>query len=349
MSVVKFEKHWNGATGSATQEGREYAAVYKCVTDDPLDNAQTIIDYVITTGGFELGVSPYNYGNDYDPNSILKGIDPNRLSESNLYWDVVLSYAPIESTENQSQPDASTDGSESTTNPEDWYDRFNIDSMPITIPCEKAVYRGGYKGTADRMLKRGDSVTIPQNSAFVPFSPGIETDIFGQTITRSFYVPSYDNVRSFERLLGHVNDNVVLAVVAQYNFAKTYGKYTLKLNKVGARNEFINGGHWWNCTLEMWWNPLSWRAQIVDRGRYIRQAPGDKDPITGATLSSNDFTKGDAYVKALTDASGNVIDDDVLFDGDGAPLDPERETVYGIWSKAPESTFPISLFSAKTL
>jgi len=99
----------------------------------------------------------------------------------------------------------------------------------------------------------------------------------------------------------------------------------------------------------MWWNPLGWRSQIVDRGRYIRQAPGDKDPITGVTLSPSDFEPGDAYVKAATDSAGNIIDDDLLFDGDGFPLQPGTQPVYGTWSRHPESTFPTSLFNAKTL
>lgn len=326
MAVTSWQLHWNGSTGDTDINGGRYAAVYKASTDSHLDNAKTLVDYVLGTAGFSFD-DTYEYGNDTDTDSFLTRIAPSKVAGSSTLWDVVLNYEPAADS-GQSNPNSDGD---QETDPSQWVESFDTKPVSFTVPVERAIYRGGMKGVSARKLRPGKEI-IPVNSAFIPFVPGIEMEIFGMSITRGFYRANYNAILPFQALQNHINSNVWPAF-ANNGFSKLFSAYTVRLVGTESSYEFINNGFWWKHGIELVWNPLGWRKDICDRGRYRRFSPGDPG------VSPSDFRRGDPELMVITDSNGNPIDDDVRLDGNGQPLEAGGDTVWLTYSVYQESQF----------
>ena len=337
MSVIFFEKHWNGSTGSYSSGSRKYSAIYRLKTDDPLDNAKVIFDYILDSGGGNHAIGEaYEYGNDTDSTSFLRSIEPTRSPNSATHWDVVLNYEPSTTEDKQDQ---NSDGSGNpSTSPDQWYDRFTIDGFTITTPVETAVYHDGFKGQAARARQIG-SIGPVHNSAFMPFSPGLERETEAKIIRRTWYSNTYADLAAMERFEGFVNASPYTINRPDLNFVRLYFAHTVKVKKTGSALEIVNNGLWWHHSIELWVNPFGWRVQIVDRGRYARAWPGDPDG-NGGTISDSDVKRGQAPVREITEINGDPIEDDVLLDGDGQPLRAGAKPVYLTYQKTPEIDFP---------
>lgn len=335
MAVTRWEKHWNGATGRHGSGGASYSAVYRAWTDDPLDNAETIVDYVLGTAGFSIG-DTYAYGNDSDSASFLDSIEPQKLRESSTMWEVVLNYEPVTNEQSQ-QPDSSGNPS---SDPTDWQDTIDENSFTTTLPVEVAMYHSGFIGQAAAM-RRPKSVGPVTNSAGMPFVPGLEREAEVTTVTRQFYSASSAASEALRPYIGSVNVIPYNVSRVDMSYERRWEKLTARVKKVTASYRRVNGFNVWLNTIEIWVQEWGWRAELVDRGRYRRAMPGDEDR-NGNVISSSDVPRvlTQAQVTAIDDWNGDPVADDVLLNGDGQPNKLDAQPVYIVYSKYPEKDLP---------
>ena len=336
MAITRWDKHWNGATGRHGASGASYSAVYRAWTDDPLDNAETIVDYVLTTAGFSIG-DEYAYGNDADADSYLASIEPRRLSESNIMWEVVLNYEPV--TEEQSQqPDSNGDPS---SDPTDWRDSIDESSFTATLPVEYAIYRGGMEGNA-HVERKIDTIGPVTNSAGMPFVPGLVREAEVTVVTRQFYSLTSADSEALRAYIGTVNLIPYNVDRPDLSYSRRWDKYTARIKKVAASFRRVNNFDVWQNTIEIWVQGWGWRAKLVDRGRFRRAFPGDPDGSGGTVTGSiPTISTGKVWVTPILDPlTQEPIADDVLLDGDGQPKRPYQDPFYITYSVYPEKDLP---------
>lgn len=333
MSVVYHNLHWSGATGSISNAGKQYEAVYIIKTDDALDTAQTIIEYFLNTSSLPYLNAYYEYGNDVDKTAYCTSIEPQRDNNVATQWTVTVRFeTPTTEKKNEQTKDGDT-----SDNPIDWRDRIRSGFTQIMIPVEQATYRSGFVGTA-AALRAANTFGAVYNSAFIPFIPGLEREVHIRVIRREWYSDWFDATTAND-FQGKVNSNEYNIVRHDARYNDIWGIYSALVKTYEASLEIVNGFVVWKFAIEFWVNPLGWRRKIVDRGLSARCMAGDPDG-KGGTVSAGDIKDGMPLHRLLLDVNGNPIAEPVLFNGDGQPLSPDDEPVVLTYSVESEVNFP---------
>lgn len=333
MSVTAVELSGvSGFSGSASGESSlstqiSYDVHYLVtISDLDTDLPQTVLTYFKNTAGLPWIGDSYAINGERDPFSICKRITPQRTPKSYQYT-VTVSYEPLNAEEPQNGTDK--DGN-ATDDPLLFHDEINISYTQTSIPVELATFKGinlgGVNGAPVRNLPI-NSVTIPVNSALVPFDPGIEMELDIKIVQISRNLREFDGITA-NRYIGTVNSDAVnINKPFPYNYRDAWGPQTAKIKNISGTFMITNKIPHWRQTIEVHINPLGWRRQIVDRGLARRAIEGDPDGA-GGTISASDINPGVPKIKRVVDSDGYPIAEPVLFDGDGQPLAPGLPVIY---------------------
>lgn len=334
MAVIFAGLHWRGSTGgkkgaSFDKAESNYTAVYRVTTDNPLDQADTIVNYFEATPNMPKLGDEYRFGNDYNPNAILTGIAPDHVDNSRVHWEVVLTYTPKSGTgDGEGTKDLENDANGNpTSDPRLYHNEYDISRTQINVPVWKAIYLGGMKGIAAGIYRPGDLV-VPSNSAFVPFNPPLEKTATLTTLRVIKYRPAYQGVLwgPYEDAL---NSDVISLAGNPYNLQILWDKYTVLVKNIGGSFHLENNIKFWKIFHELQHNPLGWDVEVPDMGTMQRQMEGDRFP-DGTAISTTDIADGMPIHRQILDPDGVPLAEPVLFDGDGKPLKNPwpRDTVW---------------------
>jgi hypothetical protein len=329
MAVLSHALHGDGVTSTfRRKEGPEYTAHYQVITDDHLDEADVVRDYVLANIA-DFG-DVYSYGNGSDTKAVLQSITPTRDANGWYSWKVALQYSPQSATKPEENEDENGDPTE---DPLQFRRQIQIDRVEITKPVEKAWYLGGY--SAQRDLAIGvNNQSVPINSAYVPFSPGLERPSSLYQVTVTWNVAN---------VIVHGKPNDVLNA-AQMQIPLYFGlqwlniaPLTCKMNVRRLTAKVTNGVYHWEESRGFLYDPDTWVQEICDRGMDAAVEQGAPDG-RGGYVQADDVhwdREGVPPLRRLTDADGVPISEPVLFDGNGQPLQPDANgnlvPVFGRW------------------
>lgn len=302
-----YSLHWHGADGTKSQEGgSEYDAVWRVITDNPLDQVQKVVAR-FEIDKVKLG-DTYSYANDSDPNAVAKSIKPVREKGTTDTWVVTVHYAPREAGE--SSFELITE--DLPLRCED----VSMQTIQHQRPVERARYRGGFVGKAALKVADGD-IVLPMNSAFVPFNPGLEMDVAGLSVRIVRRLKSVDGT-AVKSLMNSVNSEPF--TIFHCGFVLDVLSYQARVVAGALALRVEDGSKYWELPLFMEIIEEGWREEVVDRGVAARAIVDDADG-RGGSLSQNDMIAGVPRHRELVDVDETPIADPVLFDGDGKPLD----------------------------
>lgn len=328
MAVIDHQQHGDGVTSSfRRKEGAEYTAHYQITTDDPDDEAKTIRDYVLANIA-DFG-DAYSFAGKTDATAILQSITPTREAKSFYHWKVALQYAPQSADKPEENEDENGDPTE---DPLEFRRSISIDRVEITKPVEQAMYLGGYSAQRDAVIGL-NNWAIPMNSAYVPFSPGLERPASLIQCTVTWNVANVTINKPCDVL------NVGAMQIPLYFGLQWLGiqPLTCKMNIHRCSAKVTNGIYHWEETRGFLYDPDTWVVEIADRGLGASVEAGAPDG-RGGYVSADDAhwdREGLPPTRRLQDADGVPLSEPVLFDGNGQPLKPDANgnlvPVYGRW------------------
>lgn len=307
--IVSSALHWTGSTGSVSRKEAEYTAVWRLRTDNPQDQAQTVLLW------FQLNVlslgTPYAYAGDTALSvATAQRIRAQRVLTTVDSWDVVVQYGT--ETEDQGLDD---DG-EPTSDPLDFRPRISSRTAQYTRPVERAIYKSGFTGTAATLVAPGTSI-IPCNSAMIPYDPPLEMEDARISVQVQRNLATYDATED-DFFANAINSQAFR--LQKYGYKIDVEPYTAKLrdNQVGFRRQ--NGIDFWEVSWQFDIDRFEWIDEVVDRGVIARACDGDPDGRGGTIGQQVSVPAGLPHARRLTDFEERPLPDPVLFDGDGKPL-----------------------------
>lgn len=312
MSFTSHQLHWNGATGSHSNSSPEYTAVYRLFSDDPDDQSQTAIAYVLANIA-ALGDS-YAYANDANASALLDRIDANRELGTNNVWIATLHYAVPSGDDGTEEGGTDSDGNP-TNDPLEFRDEVSIDSVQYTVPMLKAEYLSGFGGMVGPKWPPGKIGPVV-NSCLMPFDPPPEADDSRQVVTIKRNRLAFDaDEHAFENVVNNQNIGFVYRGVT-----KVFMKYTAKIRRVGCAMRRVNNIDFLEVSITIDHKRDGWRFEFLDQGMYANQCQNQPNG-RGGEIGPGDILEGTPPVRALADPDEQPITQPVLLDGHGQPLD----------------------------
>lgn len=329
MSVVSCVKSYSGPTGKLTNKGGSYSATYTIITDDPLDGPATIWTYLRANVADLLDT--YEHGNDADGGSFLQSWSvPQHTSGDATVWTCTAEYEPLSPSDDNNDRNENGD---KVKDPKDMAPEVSIRYSLTTEAVEKAKYLSGF--THAPAIHAVNDEIVPQNSATEPFDPPLERDAPIQVIRISKRVDNWEG----DDAADHFNciNSEKLKFKAWTNATHTFEKYTLKVQSIDATHVWNESAHdWeWDATVELHYNPKTWRPEVIDRGMHRIARAGDPDG-RGGTISPSDLPQGVMQVAIPVDFDGLATNTPILLDGAGNPQAPGGAPVlikYGIYEE----------------
>ena len=321
-----LQLHWAGATGNVQREplGASYTAIYRVQTDDPLDQAQTLLLWAQVNIA-PLG-SPYVYAGDTAASvARLDRIRAERDPGSTVVWNLIFDY-----TTPQDEDGEDEDG-DPTLDPLKFRPRISMQTVQYTRPVHKAMFLGGFHGHAARAIPRGE-LSAPMSSLIVPYNPLPEMDDSRVVLSIEKNVATV-NGNEVGGLANLVNKNTF--TIDKFGFRMVFEEFTVKTRDWDVQLRRQNGIDFWEVKMSMDYKQNGWEEELLDIGVLGRRTDGDPDG-RGGTISYYDCppVPGVPVVDRLVDSDETPISDPVLLDGDGQPLDLAAEPVkpvYGKW------------------
>lgn len=329
--------HWNGATGTRTEDGPEYTAVFAVDTDDGNDQAQGILDW-FRGNVVDLG-DAYSYAADTDGEALAKRMRARRDLHTLGRWLVSVSYSPLD------DEDGQDDNGNATDNPLEFRPVIRSNTVQYQRPVDTSKFLGGYHGWAAAMFPVGEFST-PCNSAGVPFNPRPMRDDSRTVVTITRNLAQWDSDEA-ELWCNTINQNAF--DIFKFGFIGTFASRTTRIRGFSADLRRKNGVDYWEgtCTLDR--DPRRWFERILDQGVHARALPGDPDGRGGFFTEQGGGERPVAVpmLRRLVDDDELPISDPVLLDGDGQPLPLDVwpiEPVFGNWLHYNESPFQALAF-----
>jgi hypothetical protein len=314
-------------------------AVYLVRTDSNLDGPQKIVSYFYSQ--FPnlpvLGTS-YAYGNDSDPFAFCNKIDPQYQSDrSRKLWAVVCTFETIDKEQEQGRD---KDGNP-TNNPLEFHAELDISKAQFMRPVEKA---WNLTALPHRPVNTAGPVT---NSAALVLDPPLEKPQTDLVYRVTKYMDHFPDAQARE-YADAINDGNFTLNSTFHEFTTTFLQYEALLANLGgsfnARVVDVGGNDqlvkYWKNAYEIQSRQGGWIEEVVDRGLHAKAEIGDPDGRGGVVGFKPDgsamdilefaeaFPPGTPLVRRLKDPWGENLEEPVLLDGAGLPLDPGASPVY---------------------
>lgn len=256
---------------------------------------------------------------------------------ASLIWRVDVHWKEIETDNPQSQ-DYPTPNNGST-DPEDWTPTWSSRTQVVFEPASDAYYLGGYTEgefahfhlnsfngdpDADPPTPRRRAPLV--NSAIQPFArlPEHRRLIRIWTIRWLTLLPNNEVLLAENR----VNRNRIRLVLDGFEMP-VWEPGTALIDTVDLQRRRWGLLGLVEVTIQITVDPEGHTWSLLDQGTAARANVGDPDG-DGGTVSG--VLKGKANHRQLLDVNGTPIQDPVLLNGDGQPLDPGDDPVFGHWS-----------------
>jgi len=318
MTITSTTLQWNGASGTwSLGSGHQYTAHWRVITDDPYEQAATIINYfaaaVVPLGAF------YQYASDpTDLKAIAKDIRATRDLGSTTVWNVIVEYGPEDEDEGEDE-----DGNP-TEDPLKFRPDISWQTVQYTRPVERSTYLFGFRGKTAERVPEG-SFVIPMNSSMIPFNPGLEMDDARGVlrVQRNLATIAADEITD---LMNVVNQSPFQ--INKWGFSKSFLSRTAKVRDVSIAFRTLNGIDYWDVAVFADYRSGTWVEGVIDRGVNGRALAGDMTGHGGTISGSGqggpgDVPPGTPKTRRFTDLYEEPLPDPVLLDGDGHALDLE--------------------------
>jgi hypothetical protein len=340
MAVTAVETMQLAATASAKMDEVTYEAPYRIKVNSALDGPGTIFSYLRANGPW-LG-DGFSYGADTDTSATLtEWSNPTREKGSDSVWIATARYS------NKVGGGQKPDTSGSPTDwPLDWRPEMHISWAQHEVPCETAIYRGGFTHATPRFTLGNEYA--PQNSALEIYDPPLVKDFSRATLRCRMFRELY-NFGVASALLDLVNKNS--ATFQPYlNVLGGVAARTLKVSNVQGTPKRENREHptygyrvwldYFELEIEIQYRRDGWRDNVVDRGLRKIVEPGAADGF-GGTFSLVDLAAGNiAPNQAIKGPDQQPISGPVLLDGAGNPKQvTDRVPVTIQWQKYGEESY----------
>ncbi|HBE71242.1 MAG TPA: hypothetical protein DDW52_24105 [Planctomycetaceae bacterium] len=239
-----------------------------------------------------------------------------------------------------------------TTNPEDWEPTWSSRTQVIFEPAEDAWYLDGYSGLAEQHLRKFDGDPgDPDADPPVPAVPPRRAPLVNSALQPFANKPEHRRlIRIWTiRWLRPLISPATIQAENKLN-AKRWHLYLdgIEMTPWEPRTALIDSidmqrMRWGyasliELTMKIVVDPEGWDWLLLDQGTAARAMAGDVDG-NGGFISPGDIQPGQIAHRQLVDAQGRGIQDPVMLDGDGQPLDPGEDPVYGRWSDFVEVDF----------
>lgn len=258
---------------------------------------------------------------------ICKGVTARVHERSAFHWLIRADYKEIENEEPEQNtgPQRNPGGGA-----EDWSPGWSVRTQVIFEEAAKAYFMGGFPaGAAATRLEAEEAagdMSVIQNSAgqAVVDAPQRRRRI---RIYSLRFIQSQVPVTLIEAE-GKINSNTH-SVSLGYNH--DWEPETALIDSVNFAPVRYQGQTLVQIEVEVIWDPDGWRWLILDEGTAARFDVGDPDG-KGGTVSASDLKAAEPRLRALKDpSSGQPIADPVPLDGDGQPIEPGDDFVFGEW------------------
>lgn len=163
-------------------------------------------------------------------------------------------------------------------------------------------------------LTKGDKY-VPQNSATTPYVPAIERERAIETVTTKAYYRPWSN--AWNGIIGKINDAAY--TISQTDgsgtvvYNRTFPIYTLYLHSISPEFRQIGNQIWYWVTVEFWYEPRTWYADVHDSGKQIVGKEGsdswktEQKPIQSERGQiSNEPQKLDGTGRLLNDSTAVI-------------------------------------------
>lgn len=335
---------WAGSTGAFDFGGTEnYLAVWKLQVSDPLDQAQTVLDWFVTNV-VTIGQA-YTYGNDVRSTfAFAQNIAADNVSGTNDWWYVRVTYQPV-------QPGQEDDQGEPSEDPLTWRPRISVRNRITNELFEHGWYRGGLR---DTFWPHSIDDYIPfQASNQQPFTnPPVEGDEAQVTVILGTNVSTV-NERDITSWINSVNSVPFQAVhrgitveVEQY-----VGRIRdIQLNPQRYKNidyvevDFIIDKKY-TSSADGLGTEIGHRIELLDKATLAKACPDDPDMrggyYEGQGSGTTPLPEAGARSTSMVDPFEKPLTGEVFLDGRGRAQDPCTAPVfyYGMWSKYAENDF----------
>jgi len=316
---------------------RSYTAIYQLSAEQE-DGPGVIIDYFKGSPDHPFIGDRYNL-NGYRDNSVrCKSITPRRIDSGVGQWLAAVEWEPPEGTDDDDTETGTDINGEDTDNPLEWHDEIDVGYTQLSIPVEQARFKGCNRDGGIRQRITGldlDTITMPCNSALVPFDPGIEKEIDIKVVRITKNLESYD-ANFFSNFIGRVNSDKVVINKREYKFRDVWSPLNARIKQISGTFQITNKIPYWKQTVEVHVNPLGWRRLLLDRG-VEELFRGEQKDYQGNTISNSDERVGKLQQKQ--DADGYPITTPVPFDGNGRALAEGKPAVFLEWQIYEEIPF----------
>lgn len=327
MGITSVTHHWEGSSGegrgSTASDGTfSYETKYIVQTDDANDQVDTVFKHFRNTGTLPYYGRSYTYANDTNSSIICTGLSAEKRESSRFIWDVTVHY------ESRSGSSEFPGGGEVTLPSGRGFDKLEIDvsETSLTIPVEQAAYIQGFVGKAHQNVKKFPIWPV-MNSAFVTYDPPLEREI---DICVYRFTASYETWDGplWRKWRGVVNKIPVVFEHPGFRFRDSWELQKARIQSITGRPAISTHGEpYWRITFEFWVlpnptfeeRPMRWTKLVVDRGIHRRAWVADDDG-NGGQWEEADFQDGMGRSEKILGPDGEPIDEPVLLDGNGQPL-----------------------------
>lgn len=313
-----------------------YTAVWQLSAGQE-DGPVTITNYFKATSGLPYIGDRYSLNGETDNSVRCVAITPRRIDSGSGQWLVAVDWEPPEGADDEPEQGTDIDGNQ-TDNPLLWHDEIDVGYTQLSIPVEQARFKGCNKNGGVRQRINGlelDTITMPCNSALVPFDPGIEKEIDIKVVRITKNLESYD-ANFYSNFIGRVNSDRVIVNKREYKFRDVWGPLNARIKQISGTFQITNKIPYWKQTVEVHVNPLGWRRFLVDRGTE-ELFRGEQEDFQGNTISNSDERVGKLQQKQ--DADGYPVATPCLFDGNGRALAEGKPSVFLEWQIYEEIPF----------
>lgn len=328
MAITGYELHWTGSTGSAQREplSEQYTTVWRVFSDDPQDQARTVLVWFVTNVD-NLG-SVYSYAGDSAGFARLNRLRAKRVGDSRLVWEVTGEYATVEDEESEDNNGNPTD------DPTQFRPRIWTTTAQYTQPVVEAYYHGGYHGTAHAKLGPPGNLTAVCNSALQPFVPPPERDEsrFLIHVQRNFFDFDADLAEAWLNNLNSSPLTIIWFNQSGGRFIKTIERWQARVREYTGQLRRQNAVDFWEHTLTLDIRQPNWLDRLLDRGLHGRRLAGDPDGHGGIVSARRSVLVGAPKIERFKGPDGTPTAEPVLLDGDGQPLDLEADPLEPVWS-----------------
>ena len=335
MAVTLVKPSSMGSSGNASGTSGQtvkasYRASYRVTCSSAADTIDEVLKHFRITASLPWPGRRFKFGNGFNASVLCNDVQADQVEKGDGQF---IATCKFESLEPQEGSDGQTPDGQQTENPLQFHDEIEVSYQSISIPVEKATLFGTDPlGINNPILQKGYQGPII-NSAGKPYQTALEKEVRIKVLRITKYSAGYSD-SIFEPYMDAINNDVFVINKPQYNFSMRVNIYRCKFGNIGSSFGLTNGIKFYRSTVELLITklPYGWLRLVPDMGRDRRQYPElDKDDFGNTISNDNVLVSRRQLSTSIKDENGFPVQDPVLLDGNGQPLEKGKKPVFFIW------------------